>query len=457
MLWVRRRWPVQLALAVLPLSLVSAPSGMVVLILLFTVVVHRPLKVAGPVVGLHFVAALVYCWMRPDPTMSLGVSIALTLAFTVSVVLAGMVVRARRQLVVSFRDRAHRAEAEQQLRVAQARHLERTRIAREMHDVLAHRISLLSLHAGALEFRPDAPPEEVARAAGVIRDNAHQALQDLREVIGVLREDTAGEGPERPQPTLADLATLAEESRDAGMRVRVQDLVIAPDTVPAGIGRSAYRIVQEGLTNARKHALGAAVTVTVAGGPGAGLSVEVSNPWPVGRPPAPRIPGTGTGLVGLAERTSLAGGRLEHGRTEAGDFRLAAWLPWSACCGEYCFRWSRSAPGAGPPPWQRSTPSSQGLRGAVRLPRCHRPACSTGGGRGDPGRLARRSPGHGEHGGHRDRAGDLGVGQRRRLALHPGRGPTLEGGPISAGLLGLDPVGALLAARPRPRPLTVTS
>ncbi|MFI6758932.1 sensor histidine kinase [Micromonospora sp. NPDC050417] len=329
-LWVRRRWPVQLAVAALPLSLISAPSAMVVLILLFTVVVHRPLRVAGPVVVLHLLAALVFCWMRPDPTVSLRATVALAVTITASVVLWGMVVRARRQLVVSLRDRAYRAEAEQQLRVAQARHLERTRIAREMHDVLAHRISLLSLHAGALEFRPDAPPDEVARAAGVIRDNAHQALQDLREVIGVLREEGAGEGPERPQPTLADLAMLAEESRVAGMRVSVREQVDHAEAVPAGIGRSAYRIVQEGLTNARKHAVGAAVTVTVAGGPGTGLSVEVCNRWPVGQPPAQRIPGTGTGLVGLAERTSLAGGRLEHGRTESGDFRLAAWLPWSA-------------------------------------------------------------------------------------------------------------------------------
>ncbi|WP_033346827.1 histidine kinase, partial [Catenuloplanes japonicus] len=84
--------------------------------------------------------------------------------------------------------RAERAESEQQLRVDRARQLERARIAREMHDVLAHRISLLSLHAGALEIRPDAPSAEVAKAAGVIRASAHQALQDLREVIGVLRE-----------------------------------------------------------------------------------------------------------------------------------------------------------------------------------------------------------------------------------------------------------------------------
>ncbi len=134
----------------------------------------------------------------------------------------GMFVRARRQLVHSLRERARRAEAEQQLRVEQARHHERERIAREMHDVLAHRISLLSLHAGALEFRPDAPAVEVAKAAGVIRDSAHQALQDLREVIGVLRGGRRRGGRDAGPPA-ADPGRPAgswwTESRQAGMRV----------------------------------------------------------------------------------------------------------------------------------------------------------------------------------------------------------------------------------------------
>jgi len=187
------------------------------------------------------------------------------------------------------------------------------------------------MHAGALEFRPDAPPEEVARAAGVVRASAHQALQDLREVIGVLRDEPGvnGGGPERPQPTLANLPTLVEESREAGMHVsaecRVGDLTAVPD----GVGRNAYRILQEGLTNARKHAHGAAVEVTVDGEAGSGLAVAITNRLPVGVPAA-EIPGTGTGLIGLSERTMLAGGRLEHGRTPAGDFQLRAWLPWPA-------------------------------------------------------------------------------------------------------------------------------
>jgi signal transduction histidine kinase len=166
----------------------------------------------------------------------------------------------------------------------------------------------------------------VARAAGVIRASAHQALQDLREVIGVLRADTAMDAPpERPQPTIADLPQLADESRAAGTRVRL-DLDVPAGEVPDLTGRTIYRMVQEGLTNARKHATGAAVTVAISGGPGTGLTVDVRNPWPVNRFAA--IPGTGTGLVGLAERATLAGGRLSHGRTDTGDFALTAWLPW---------------------------------------------------------------------------------------------------------------------------------
>jgi signal transduction histidine kinase len=256
------------------------------------------------------------------------VGVVLGVLITVAVVAWGSFVRARRQLVLSLRDRAQRAEAEQQLRVEQAGAQERARIAREMHDVLAHRISLVSLHAGALEFRSDAPPDEVARAAGVIRQSAHEALEDLRQVIGVLRERPDGAEPDPPQPTLADLPGLLEESRRAGMHVasdcRVDDLGEVPDVV----GRSAYRIVQEGLTNARKHAQGAAVGVRVRGSAGDGLTVEVVNPLPAGR--GAGIPGAGAGIVGLSERASLAGGRLEYGPTDAGEFRLSASLPWAA-------------------------------------------------------------------------------------------------------------------------------
>ncbi|MDL4819010.1 sensor histidine kinase [Actinomadura opuntiae] len=239
----------------------------------------------------------------------------------------GALAQARRALLASLRERARRAEAEQGRRVAEARMLERTRMAREMHDVLAHRLSLLATYAGALEYRPDAPPEKLAQAAGVIRAGVHQALDELREVIGVLRDEDARDD-DRPQPVLADLPALVAESRDAGGSVQLRDAVVEPAALPAAAGRTAYRVVQEGLTNARKHAAGRPVRVAIEGRPGTRLVIDIRNPLPPDGT-APLAPGTGTGLVGLTERVQLAGGRLDH-EVAAGEFRLRAWLPWPA-------------------------------------------------------------------------------------------------------------------------------
>ena len=325
-LWVRRRWPVGLALAIAPLTVFSSMAAVASAIALFTVAVHRPTRTVVWIGAVYLAAVPVYALARPSED-SVWVSLVVGVLVSVGLIAWGMFVRARRQLVLSLRDRASRAEAEQALRVAQARRLERDRIAREMHDVLAHRISLVSLHAGALEYAQRSSPDEVARAAGVIRGAAHQALEDLREVIGVLRENgEPGDAPERPQPTIADVQALLEESRAAGMRVHGE--VDVPAAVPASVGRNAYRVVQEGLTNARKHAPGCAVGVTVSGGPRDGVTIELRNPLPLSRAVA-EIPGTGTGIVGLSERVALAGGRLEHGPRD-GEWRLRAWLPWPA-------------------------------------------------------------------------------------------------------------------------------
>jgi signal transduction histidine kinase len=220
--------------------------------------------------------------------------------------------------VHALRERAEHAEVE-------TRAAERQRIAREMHDVLAHRLSLLSVHAGALEFHPDAPAEEVAETAGVIRESARAALEELRDVIGVLREEGSEDLTEPPQPTLADLPALVEESRAAGMRLSAR-IELGDAAPPTAVGRTAYRIVQEGLTNARKHAPGAAVTLTVRA-PGGGLEVEVRSLAAVTIAAGPALPGAGTGLVGLTERVALAGGELEHGVDPDGVFVLRARLP----------------------------------------------------------------------------------------------------------------------------------
>ncbi|SDG85166.1 Signal transduction histidine kinase [Sinosporangium album] len=351
--WLRRRWPVGLAVGLLPFTMFAQLASGAVIVAVFTVAVHRPFRVVAVVGGLHMAATLPWAAFYPDPELKYWGTVVSTASFYLLTMTWGMFVQARRQLVHSLRERAHRAEVEAGLREERARHLERERIAREMHDVLAHRISLLSLHAGALEFRPDAPAAEISRAAGAIRSSAHQALQDLREVIGVLRHGQGDGQPERPQPTLADLSDLVEESRQAGMSVAFEMSVTGEP--PEALGRNVYRIVQEALTNARKHAGGEQVAVRVGGAPGEGVTAEVHNRVPAlaasakgagGGPPAPdRIPGAGTGLIGMTERAELAGGRLEYGHVEhghvghghvehghgpGGDFRLKAWLPWPA-------------------------------------------------------------------------------------------------------------------------------
>lgn len=326
--WLRRRWPVGFAMVAGVFAIYSVSASGVALIALFTVAVHRRPVVAGLVAAGYAMTSFLTLLVRPDlptpsrPQLLLGVVCAAALLAW------GMFVRARRQLT---RSRRERVAAEQELRIAQARQQERERIAREMHDVLAHRLSLLSLNAGALELWPDASPGELARAAGVIRDGAHRALEDLRTVIGVLRtvrsDDPPADGvPEPPQPTLADLPTLVDESRQAGTQVVLDCQVTDLEALPEVVGRTAYRMVQEGLTNARKHARGTEVSVAVRGTAADALTVEIRNPIRLAG--SASIPGAGTGIIGLAERTALVGGRLEHGPTPAGEFRLWAWLPW---------------------------------------------------------------------------------------------------------------------------------
>jgi signal transduction histidine kinase len=327
------RWlvPVAVLLSVLAvLSPAATPSATLAVLL---VARWRPLGVATAVAAAGVAAHLIQAAWRPLGGLPYGWWAVLVVVAYTALVGWGTLLRANRELITSLRERATRAEADQARRVAEARAGERARIAREMHDVLAHRLSLLATYAGALSYRPDAPPEQLSRAAEVIRSGTHQALGELREVIGVLRSDESADptAAGRPLPGMADLPRLIEESRTAGTPVEVGgwvDVLAVPDPV----GRTVYRVVQEGLTNARKHAPGEAVLVTLGGGPGRGLDVSIANGMPVpggvarvaGTGP---VPGTGTGLIGLAERLDLAGGTLEH-RRESGEFLLHAWLPW---------------------------------------------------------------------------------------------------------------------------------
>ncbi|MEJ2888803.1 sensor histidine kinase [Actinomycetospora aeridis] len=318
------RRPVAGALAMAVLAAFSPAATPAATIGVLRVATVRPLATAMAVGAVSAVAHAAQGLVRPIPGLPYGWLLVIDVVTHAALVAWGALARLRAAARVEEQQRAAEEQAE---RIATARRQERVMIAREMHDVLGHRLSLVAASAGALEYRPDAPAEQIARAAGVVRAGAHQALEELREVIGVLRADELqgvdGEAP--PQPTLADLPALVAESREAGLSVSLSGS--APDGVPETLGRTAYRIVQEGLTNARKHAAGVPVRVSVEGTPGEALRVEVRNRLPMGPSTSD---GRGTGLVGLGERAASVGGRLDHGETPDGDFRLRAELPWPA-------------------------------------------------------------------------------------------------------------------------------
>jgi signal transduction histidine kinase len=328
LLWWRRARPTAVGVVTAAASIVSGLAAGPALLGAFNVALRGSRRGILAVVGVTALVVVLFPLIYP-PTDGYLLNVLVGLLLMGVVFGWGLLARVGREQLLALRDRASRVETEERLRIEQAREAERRRIAGEMHDVLAHRVSLLSLHAGALEFRPDAPPEEIAEAAGVIRATAHQALEELRAVIGVLRDGADGRVPEPPQPTLAEIPALVDESRAAGMRVTCQIDVADADGASAALGRTAYRVVQEGLTNARKHAPAAAVAVAVTGGPQ--LVIEVVSRRAVGiavgaEPP----PGAGTGLIGLNERVALVGGTLQHGLDGAGDFVLRATLPWTA-------------------------------------------------------------------------------------------------------------------------------
>ena len=337
------RWPVPGALALAVLAALSPAATPAATYGTLHVALRRPFALAAAVGGAGVIAHLIRGIWRPIESLPYLWWVVLVIVAEAALVGWGQLSRARQALLNSLRERASRAEAEQARHVAEARAAERASIAREMHDVLAHRLSLLATYAGALEYRPDAPPEQLARAAGVVRASTHQALDELREVISVLRDDDGTAGI-RPQPGLSDLGALVEETRQAGTPVDLADRISRKPDLMGALGRTAYRIVQEGLTNARKHAPGQPVRLLLDGRPGDRLVVELTNPVGAAAtrdetaPTAPVTPvgpplngsGTGTGLIGLAERARLAGGELDHGISADGQFRLRAQLPWPA-------------------------------------------------------------------------------------------------------------------------------
>ncbi|MEU7902579.1 sensor histidine kinase [Actinoplanes sp. NPDC049118] len=235
----------------------------------------------------------------------------------VAIALAGDLVSRRRRSRQALAEQSELTELEKARRAVLE---ERARIAREMHDVVAHHMSMIAVQAETAPYRvtglsPPALAEFTAIASG-----ARAALTDMRRLLGVLRAET-DESPRAPQPGLAEVATLVETARRAGVTVSLDG--DGPGDVPEAVGLAAYRIVQEALANAARHAPGGPVRVSVRGGPGL-LRVEVGN-GPGSPAPAPG--GPGHGLIGMRERAALLGGTLEAGPRPDGGYRVEALLP----------------------------------------------------------------------------------------------------------------------------------
>lgn len=251
---------------------------------------------------------------QPSPTiitvglLRTAVGPALALYFT-----------ARQRLVKALTERAERAERERHLLADQARAEERTRLAGEMHDVVTHRVSLMVLQAGAL--RLTAADDQTRQAAEELRSLGCQALDELRDVVGILRT-----APDPDQaPSASDIPVLVAESTSVGVPT---ELIEEGDRALASplVGRTAYHIVREALTNVRKHAPGASVTVRVEYGERQ-VRLLVQNTKPTGRPAEMAGTGSGLGISGLRQRIEVVNGTLKAGQTSDGGFRVLATLP----------------------------------------------------------------------------------------------------------------------------------
>ncbi|MFE2880416.1 sensor histidine kinase [Streptomyces roseus] len=355
---LRRRWPIAVVLVGIAVS-PAAMGFLLGVVGLYTLAsCEVPRRITATLTSMALVATFVVMYVRTigdqgaSRTLVVVLSVFVAVALTVPPVLLGLYIGARRRLMESLQERADSLERELSLladraeeRAEWARTEERTRIAREMHDVVAHRVSLMVVHAAALEAVAAKDPERAVKNAALVGDMGRQALTELREMLGVLR---AAESPKRapaaapsaavatvaalvgsfedgPGPSLRELEALVGQSRAAGMVVEL-DVRGAGAGYPAEVEQTAYRVVQEALTNCHKHAPGARVVVRLAHREGE-VAMQVEN-GPCGADVVqPGLPSGGNGLVGMRERVLGLGGVFVSGPTEEGGFRVSAVLP----------------------------------------------------------------------------------------------------------------------------------
>ncbi|MFI6149015.1 sensor histidine kinase [Streptomyces sp. NPDC051109] len=352
---LRRRWPIAVVLVGIAVS-PAAMGFLLGVVGLYTLAACEvPRRITATLTSMSLLATLVVMYVRTSgdqgasQSLVIVLSVFVAVALTVPPVLLGLYIGARRRLMESLQERADSLERELSLladraeeRAEWARTEERTRIAREMHDVVAHRVSLMVVHAAALEAVAAKDPERAAKNAALVGDMGRQALTELREMLGVLR---AAESPKRvpsaaarvpvaalvgsfedgPGPSLGELEALVGQSRAAGMVVEL-DVRGAGAGYPAEVEQTAYRVVQEALTNCHKHAPGARVVVRLAHREGE-VAMQVEN-GPCGADGVqPGLPSGGNGLVGMRERVLGLGGVFVSGPTDEGGFKVSAVLP----------------------------------------------------------------------------------------------------------------------------------
>jgi signal transduction histidine kinase len=319
---LRRRYPLATMLLGLP-NIVWGYALVAQLVATFTLAHRvRNRRVVAGVIGVVAAAQVTGMFLLPGdsaPTEYVAQKAVYALLIVGGPASLGLLLRAYEQLAGQLDELKARREREHELVAHTVLAQERTRIAREMHDVVSHQVSLIAVQAGAL--RMTATDAATRDTAATLRTLAATTLTELREMVAVLRDKDRPETDVAPQPRLADLPRLVVES-GTGARL-CADGVLAREWPPA-IERAAYRTVQEALTNVRKHATGAATTVEVVP-EGGTIAVRIRN----GPPPAPpeRLPGGGHGLIGLRERAELLGGTLTHHATPDGGYELVAVLP----------------------------------------------------------------------------------------------------------------------------------
>jgi signal transduction histidine kinase len=329
----RRKYPVQaFAIAAVAGAIqvltYSRPLGsdLALLILLYTLAAYRPRRVSVPGLGVCLAGAVVAVavWV-PNSVSTLNRVLLATVIFSGTALVAwvlGDSMRYRRAYLTSLEDRAARLERERDAQAQIAAAAERARIARELHDVIAHNVSVMVVQADGASYALRSEPERAAQALTAIAQTGRQALAEMRRLLGILRSGKEQAGL-APVPGLDQLRELLDQAREAGMSVSLT-LEGAIRPLPEGAELAAYRVVQESLTNTRKHGgLAAAAAVTLRYEPD-GLLLQVTDD---GLGAAAAADGVGHGLTGMRERVEMYGGTVQAGPLPGGGYQVTARLP----------------------------------------------------------------------------------------------------------------------------------